>query len=94
MGGFFGVVGMVIGVPSFAIIYMLIKKIVEARLAKKALPTETEYYFKKDIFDIETNQLSFEKQVLAAERNEDEGVKKQSLLAVIKSKFASLRKNK
>ena len=80
MGGFFGVVGMVIGVPSFAIIYMLIKKIVEARLAKKALPTETEYYFKKDIFDIETNQLSFEKQVLAAERNEDEGIKKQSLL--------------
>ena len=91
MGGFFGIAGMIIGVPSFAIIYMLIKKIVEARLAKKALPTETEYYFKKDVFDIETNQLSFEKEVLSTEIEKDDNQKNPSIFASIKNKLNSLR---
>ena len=80
MGGFFGVVGMVIGVPSFAILYTLIKKLVEQRLAKKALPTETDYYFKKDVFDIETNQLSFEKEVLTPVSRDGEKEERKSWL--------------
>lgn len=43
-GGFFGFMGMLIGVPTFAVIYYLIKRMVEARLEKKGMQKETEYY--------------------------------------------------
>ena len=39
-----GFVGMIIGVPLFAIFYSIIKEIVEERLRKKGLPIETEKY--------------------------------------------------
>lgn len=39
-----GVVGMVIGVPIFAVIYSIIKENMEERLKQKGLPTETTYY--------------------------------------------------
>lgn len=39
-----GFVGMIIGVPIFAVIYSLIKEAVEIRLRKKGLPTQTEEY--------------------------------------------------
>mgnify|MGYP004678171925 FL=1 len=39
-----GVVGMIIGVPLFAIIYSIIKEVVEDKLRKKGLPVETEEY--------------------------------------------------
>ncbi|HSQ89593.1 AI-2E family transporter [Romboutsia sp.] len=43
-GKLLGLVGMIIGVPLFAIIYSVIKDIVEAKLSKKGLPTETDEY--------------------------------------------------
>ena len=43
-GKVLGLVGMIIGVPLFAIIYSVIKDIVEAKLRKKGLPTETSDY--------------------------------------------------
>ena len=43
-GGLFGFVGMVIGVPTFAVIYYLVKKGVEYLLRKKKLPVETQEY--------------------------------------------------
>jgi len=45
-GKVLGLVGMIIGVPLFAIIYSVIKDIVEAKLRKKGLPTETDDYIK------------------------------------------------
>ena len=41
---FMGFVGMVIGVPLFAIFYSIIKEIVELKLSKKGLPINTEEY--------------------------------------------------
>lgn len=41
MGGFFGLVGLLIGVPVFAIIYKLLKEAAERRLSEKGLPVET-----------------------------------------------------
>ena len=41
---FMGVVGMIIGVPLFAIIYSIIKEVVEEKKKKKGLPVETEEY--------------------------------------------------
>ncbi|MDU2491615.1 MAG: AI-2E family transporter [Clostridium celatum] len=41
---FMGFVGMIIGVPLFAILYSIIKEIIEEKLAKKGLPIETDKY--------------------------------------------------
>lgn len=40
-GGFFGFLGMVLGVPAFAVIYALISRFLEHRLRKKHIPEET-----------------------------------------------------
>lgn len=44
-GGLFGVMGMVIGVPTFAVFYAAVKGVVNGSLKKKELPTNTELYF-------------------------------------------------
>lgn len=46
-GKLFGLVGMIIGVPMFAVIYSIIKDIIEARLRYKNLPVETTEYMEE-----------------------------------------------
>lgn len=43
-GGLFGVLGMIVGVPIFAVIYASIKSLVNSSLQKKSMPSETELY--------------------------------------------------
>lgn len=43
-GGLLGVPGMIIGVPFFAVIYALVKRIIEWLLSKKNLPASTDNY--------------------------------------------------
>lgn len=43
-GGIFGFMGMLVGVPVFAVIYTIITDVVNKRLRKKHLPIETELY--------------------------------------------------
>lgn len=43
-GKIFGFIGLIIGVPLFAIIYSIVKDFVESRLKKKELPTDTKDY--------------------------------------------------
>lgn len=43
-GKFLGIIGMIIGVPLFAVIYSIIKEIVEGQLKKKGLDIETKDY--------------------------------------------------
>lgn len=50
-GGLFGIVGMLIGVPCFTIIYELFNEFTDKRLKKKNLPMETEYYTKVDMVE-------------------------------------------
>ena len=45
MGGFFGIAGMIIGVPVFAVIIELVKRTLEYRLQKKGKPTDTTEYY-------------------------------------------------
>lgn len=45
MGGLFGLGGMVIGVPVFAVIIELVKRAVEERLRKRGKPTDTTCYY-------------------------------------------------
>ncbi|MDO4965404.1 MAG: AI-2E family transporter [Lachnospiraceae bacterium] len=47
-GGLFGVFGMFIGVPVFAVIYAAIKTFVNQRLEKKELPVSTSFYMESD----------------------------------------------
>lgn len=44
MGGILGIVGMFIGVPIFATIYMIVKNTVETKLKRKKLPVDTNNY--------------------------------------------------
>lgn len=46
-GKLLGLVGMIIGVPLFALIYSIIKDIIEARLSEKGLPKDTKDYIQK-----------------------------------------------
>lgn len=51
-GGLFGIVGMIVGVPIFAVIYAAIKSVVNTFLTRKELPIETaKYFYIKNIDD-------------------------------------------
>lgn len=48
MGGLFGIMGMVIGVPVFAVIIELVKRAIEERLVARERPTDTTAYYPSD----------------------------------------------
>lgn len=48
-GGLFGIVGMLVGVPVFSVIYMLFKEFLSLRLENKKLPTEGAVYNRNDL---------------------------------------------
>lgn len=50
-GGLFGFVGMILGVPTFAVIYYVINMLINHKLEVKNLPTETECYDKLSYVD-------------------------------------------
>lgn len=45
MGGYFGIIGMIVGVPIFAMIVTVCNELIQTRLKKKGLPTETGDYY-------------------------------------------------
>ena len=45
MGAYFGIVGMIIGVPIFAIVIAVCKDMIDKKLASKKLPIETKDYY-------------------------------------------------
>ncbi len=47
-GGLFGVLGMLIGVPTFAVLYMLIRRFIHHMLKRKGMPTNTAEYMHVD----------------------------------------------
>ncbi len=53
-GGILGVPGMIIGVPFFAVLYAMIRRITNRLLKKRGLPTETDKYMKVDYIDEKT----------------------------------------
>lgn len=56
-GGLFGIPGMIVGVPIFAIIYAAIKKIINHNLEKKKLPTDSASYNDMECVDKDGNFL-------------------------------------
>lgn len=68
-GGLFGIPGMIMGVPVFAVIYYIIRNIVCYVLEKKNLPKETEDYIEVRRINIEKNKLEYwEKEQKALEK--------------------------
>lgn len=85
-GGLFGVAGMIIGVPVFAVIYYIIRNTVNYVLEKKKLPKETDAYIQVRRLNIEKHEFEhwenkekqekFSKVRKAAEDKEEEKTKK------------------
>ncbi len=55
-GGLFGFVGMVIAVPTFALIYSLTRTSVENKLKRKKMPVSTEYYVENPNYSVINNR--------------------------------------
>lgn len=58
-GGLFGFMGMLLGVPTFAVIYYIAQRIICHFLKKRELPEETEQYVLVDKVDVNTNELCY-----------------------------------
>lgn len=76
MGGYFGIAGMVLGVPLFSVASEIIKKLVEAKLDKKGMDTALATYYP---------QNSYMKEAVGMEDNKNKFIKR--AIKRIKSKF-------
>ncbi|PXV95637.1 putative PurR-regulated permease PerM [Lachnotalea glycerini] len=79
-GGLFGILGMFIGVPVFAVIYALVKAFVNRSLIAHNLPHKTTDYYNLDYIDEDTFHKFYN-------RNEKEESKLHSKLEEIKAKI-------
>ena len=59
-GGMFGFLGMLLGVPTFAVIYYIVRRVVNYALRKKKLPEDTRDYTKTTGVDTKNNKLKYE----------------------------------
>lgn len=74
-GGLFGFIGMLLGVPTFAVIYFLIKTFSEFHLKKKELPTDSMLYCKIEKIDPETGAvILLPKQTISRKKQTDHGL--------------------
>lgn len=56
-GGIWGIIGMVVGVPIFAILFAFMKSLIELRLTNKKMPPETSKYMRLLYIDTSTNEF-------------------------------------
>ena len=59
-GGLFGFVGMIMGVPTFAVIYYVVQMILNSRLERKKLPANSKYYDAMSYVDDEGKYIHFQ----------------------------------
>ena len=60
-GGLFGFVGMIMGVPTFALIYYIVQMVISQKLKRKNLPTDTKCYGYESFVDKEGNYIASKK---------------------------------
>ena len=65
-GGLFGFVGMVLGVPLFAVFYSFVSGMVCRSLRKKVLPEKTSAYYDLDHIDSKDHGMNYEKSTRTA----------------------------
>lgn len=59
-GGLYGFGGMLLGVPTFAVIYYIIQQVIKSRMEKRKLPTTTEEYVELISIDEKTMEFKYE----------------------------------
>lgn len=76
MGGLFGVMGILIGIPLFAFFYAIVKDICERRLRAKECPVETYHYYERDNVASEAEGVKEGTDVVTyfAEKRDDEEI--------------------
>ena len=70
-GGLFGFVGMIVGVPTFALIYYIVKMYIQERLEKKKLPADTDCYTESNYVDETGEFVSFSESEKKEEKEEE-----------------------
>ncbi len=70
-GGIFGILGMIIGVPAFAVIFYVFRRTVNHILWKKELPLSSEEYISVEKLDIENHTLIDYQENEASEKKAD-----------------------
>lgn len=70
-GGIFGILGMIIGVPAFAVIFYVFRRTVNHILWKKELPLSSEEYISVEKLDIENHTLIDYQENKASEKKAD-----------------------
>lgn len=70
-GGLFGVFGMIIGVPTFAVIYYIVKMYLQERLEKKQLPTDSDCYTESNYVDEDGLFVSLTEKEIEEKEGED-----------------------
>lgn len=70
-GGLFGIPGMILGVPTFAVIYYIVNMLVNNRLKRKKLPTDTSEYDKYGYVDSDGNYIRTDKNIKDEGENND-----------------------
>ena len=73
-GGFFGVMGMYLGTPVFAVIYNNLKRMIARKLNDKGLPSETARY-------VRTGELPFE---IPEEEKSEESILAANIIEMLK----------
>lgn len=91
-GGLFGAVGMFLGVPVCAVIYMLIKDFIEGRLKKRSLPQDTTKYIGK--VDYITPDYVYEEPPISEQPPKPEPVPKRSVSQMFKDLHAKMSSKK
>lgn len=71
-GGLFGVPGMIVGVPTFAVIYYVVELYITQKLKKRELPVETEYYNGENYVDNEGRYVVYTEETTKKEEKKGE----------------------
>ena len=92
----FGFIGLIIGIPLFAVIYAIVRARVGARLENKGLPKDSNVYRKVAYVDEDTGELItiYEMNERKEIRREQAELEKQTKQGTLKRKLAKLRVKK
>lgn len=93
-GGLFGIIGMFIGVPVFAVIYTGIRYVVNTLLMRKNLSTNTSDYMELDNIDETTNdRIYLTKDIPEKEKNKHFRIKNENKISKDKSEKSENKKD-
>ena len=88
-GGLWGIVGMIIGVPLFAVIYRIVADFINWKLSGKELSTVTDQYLNLKTITVEEDKISYVVYTDAELHQKEEEKRKKR--AALKEKYMNLK---